>query len=163
MYGLLSCRKTRGADGSRGAVTVEFVLVLPFFLFIIFLLVSIGTMFSFRQALSQAATEGARAAAVQPLGTAPATRISDAIAAVNGTLDAQAGVTCVSGTLMRHGDAAGTCSVSPPTTCDGDKLCVTVRLSYNYRDHQLTGSMPFIPDALLPSSLTYESSARVSQ
>jgi hypothetical protein len=164
MCGFPSRRNRRKEHDSRGAVTVEFVLVLPFFLFIIFLLISMGTMFSFRQALSQAATEGARAAAVQPLGTSPAARTSDAIAAINGTLEAQADVTCDgSGKLMRHGEEAGTCSVSPPTTCDIDKKCVTVHLSYSYRDHQLTGSMPFIPSALLPSSLTYESSARVSQ
>ena len=83
--------------------------------------------------------------------------------AINGTLNAQADVTCVSGTLMRGGSAAGTCSVSAPTTCDGDKKCVTVRLSYAYRDHQLTGALPFVPAALFPAALTYESSARVSQ
>ena len=147
----------------RGAVTVEFVLVLPFFLFLIFLLIGMATMFSFRQALSQAATEGARAAAVQPLDATDAARTSDALAAINGTLGAQADVTCVSGVLKRRGASAGTCSVSPPAPCDGGKKCVTVRLSYAYRDHQLAGSMPFVPDAIFPSSLTYVSSARVSQ
>ena len=147
----------------RGAVTVEFVLVLPFFLFLIFLLIGMGTMFSFRQALSQAATEGARAAAVQPLNATDSARTGDALAAINGTLGAQADVTCASGVLKRRGVTAGTCSVSAPTTCDGDKKCVTVRLTYNYRDHQVTGSMPFVPGALYPSALTYVSSARVSQ
>lgn len=149
--------------GSRGAVTIEFVLVLPFFLFLIFLVISMSTMFSFRQALSQAAAEGARAAAVQPLGTSNAARSSDAMAAINGTLDAQADVTCAAGVLKRRGVTAGTCTVTPPTSCDGTKMCVTVRLSYNYRDHQLSGSMPFVPGALFPAALTYESSARVSQ
>jgi Flp pilus assembly protein TadG len=163
MNGYLSRGKSRRDNDSRGAVSVEFVLVLPFFLFLIFLLISMSTMFSFRQALSQAADEGARAAAVQPLGTSDSVRASDAIAAINGTLDAQADVTCVSGTLLRSGVTAGTCSVSAPTTCDGDKKCVTVRLSYAYRDHQITGSLPFVPSVLFPASLTYESSVRVSQ
>ncbi|MET0822085.1 MAG: TadE/TadG family type IV pilus assembly protein [Aeromicrobium sp.] len=144
-------------------MTIEFVLVLPFFLFLIFLLIGMATMFSFRQALSQAATEGARAAAVQPLDATDAARTSDALAAINGTLGAQADVTCSSGVLKRRGVTAGTCSVSAPAPCDGDKKCVTVRLSYGYRDHQLAGSMPFVPDALFPSSLTYVSSARVAQ
>ena len=151
------------ADDARGAVTIEFVLVLPFFLFLIFLLIGMATMFSFRQALSQAATEGARAAAVQPLDATDAARTSDALAAINGTLGAQADVTCSAGVLKRRGATAGTCSVSAPAPCDGDKKCVTVRLSYGYRDHQLAGSMPFVPDVLFPSSLTYVSSARVAQ
>ena len=163
MSAFLSRRNGRRDVDSRGAVTVEFVLVLPFFLFLIFLLISMSTMFSFRQALSQAATEGARAAAVQPLGTSDAARSSDAMAAINGTLDAQADVTCVAGVLKRRGVTAGTCSVSAPTACDGTKMCVTVRLSYSYRDHQVSGSMPFVPGALFPAALTYESSARVSQ
>ena len=158
-----ACRRHSRRHDARGAVSVEFVLVLPFFLFLIFLLIGMGTMFSFRQALSQAAAEGARAAAVQPLDATEATRTSDALAAINGTLGAQADVTCVSGVLKRRGVTAGTCSVSPPTTCDVDKKCVTVRLTYNYRDHQVSGSMPFVPSALFPSALTYVSSARVSQ
>jgi Flp pilus assembly protein TadG len=157
-------RRRRGrAHDARGAVTIEFVLVLPFFLFLIFLLIGMATMFSFRQALSQAATEGARAAAVQPLDASDSTRRSDALAAINNTLGAQADVTCTSGVLTRRGVAAGTCSVSDPVPCDGDKKCVTVRLTYNYRDHQVSGSMPFVPSALFPSALTYVSSARVSQ
>ena len=53
----------RRARQERGAVFAEFVIVLPFFLLLIFGMISYGTMFSFRQTLSQAATEGARAAA----------------------------------------------------------------------------------------------------
>jgi Flp pilus assembly protein TadG len=155
-------RNTNDRD-ARGAVTVEFVLVLPFFLFLVFLLIGMATMFSFRQALSQAATEGARAAAVQPLTATDAARTSDAVAAINGTLGAQAQVSCVSGVLKRSGVSVGTCSVSAPTTCDVSKKCVTVKLTYNYRDHQLSGTLPFVPDALYPSALTYESSARVAQ
>jgi len=163
MSAFLSRRNGRRDVDSRGAVTVEFVLVLPFFLFLIFLLISMSTMFSFRQALSQAATEGARAAAVQPLGTSDSMRKSRAWEAIDQTLDAQADVTCDSGTLHRRGDAVGTCSVSAVQDCDSGSKCVTVRLSYSYRAHQVTGSMPFVPGALFPAALTYESSVRVSQ
>lgn len=161
MLGFLLRRRGRRHE-SRGAVTIEFVLVLPFFLFLVFLLISMSTMFSFRQAMSQAAAEGARAAAVQPLGTPDSTRADDAMRAINGTLDAQADVTCAGGVLKRRGVTAGTCSVTP-TTCDGTKKCVTVRLTYNYRAHQISGSTPLVPDQLFPAALTYESSARVAQ
>jgi len=155
--------RSRRRDDARGAVTVEFVLILPFFLLLIFLLIGMGTMFSFRQALSQAASEGARAAAVQPLGTSSAARKSDAWSAIDQTLDAQADVRCTSGVLLRHGETVGACSVSEAVACDAGKMCVTVRISYNYRDHQIAGSMPFVPDSMFPATLTYESSARVSQ
>lgn len=163
MAATLTRRRRGRRSDSRGAVTVEFVLVLPFFLFIIFLLISMGTMFSFRQALSQAATEGARAAAVQPINATHAARKSDATDAISKTLEAQADVTCAGGALSRRGKVVGTCTISDPQPCDSGKKCVTVRLSYGYRDNQLTGSLPFVPGALLPSSLTYESSARVAQ
>jgi hypothetical protein len=163
MPDVLARRRRGRARDSRGAVTVEFVLVLPFFLFVIFLLISMGTMFSFRQALSQAATEGARAAAVQPINVTDPARKSDATDAISKTLDAQAGVTCSGNALHRNGKVVGSCAISDPQPCDAGKKCVTVRLSYNYRDNQLTGSLPFVPGALLPSTLTYESSARVAQ
>jgi Flp pilus assembly protein TadG len=49
-----------------GAAAVEFALVAPLLLLLVFGVISYGYMLSFRQALSQGAAEGARAAAVSP-------------------------------------------------------------------------------------------------
>ena len=57
--------RRRVARQDRGAAAVEFALVVPFLLLLVFATISFGMMLSFRQTLSQAATEGARAAAVE--------------------------------------------------------------------------------------------------
>ena len=47
------------ARGERGAVAVEFALVLPLVLVLLFGIIGYGFMLSFRQGISQAAAEGA--------------------------------------------------------------------------------------------------------
>src|SRR5688572_27294478 len=115
----------------RGAVTVEFVLVLPFFLFLIFEIINYGMMLSFRQTMSQAAAEGARAAAVAPPHLDGASRIPIAKAAVGEAFEGQIGtaLSCSSGGL--------TCTVTAtPATgpCTSPPCRVKVQLSYPYKN-----------------------------
>ncbi len=51
----------RPARRERGAAAVEFALVVPLLLTLVFGIISYGYLLSFRQSLSQAAAEGARA------------------------------------------------------------------------------------------------------
>ena len=145
---------------------MEFALVIPLLLLLAFAVVQYGYMLSFRQALSQAAAEGARAAAVSPFPSA-GDKESAALGAVNDALAVKAyGVTCsgaaAGSPLKRGGDTVGTCSVvtaacaQEPTTD-----CVTVSLDYWYEDH------PMLPEVtgvslLLPEHLTYDATARSS-
>lgn len=62
-------RRTASRE-ERGAAAVEFALILPILVVLVFGIIAFGYMLSFRQALSQAAAEGGRAAAVKPAGTA---------------------------------------------------------------------------------------------
>jgi Flp pilus assembly protein TadG len=143
-----------GRDES-GAVFVEFVAVLPFFLFLIFAMVSYGSMFSFRQTLSQAATEGARAAAVAPSNLDFASRRTRAITAVNEAFQGEPGsaLSCGSGGL--------TCTIpTTPTTCASTAYCISVTLTYAYAAHPRLPVPQFFSFAL-PSALTYAASARV--
>jgi Flp pilus assembly protein TadG len=151
-----STRRHRARD-ERGAAVVEFVIVLPFFLFLIFFLVGIAMTFSYRQALSQAATEAARAGAVQPLGTPVADRKSSATTAINSTMQNQAGVACNDGSLV--------CSLAQGTV--GGEEVFTVTLSHNLKQHPLgplaaIQGMPLLGD-ILPHDLSYTASARVSR
>src|SRR4051812_19761322 len=123
----------RRAEG--GAAAVEFALVAPFLLLLVFGVISYGYMLSFRQALSQGAAEGARAAAVSPLPD-PAAKETAALDAINDALDVDAyGVTCTGvatgSPLLKDGDTVGTCSVVT-ARCDSDptKDCVTVAIDY---------------------------------
>ena len=54
----------REERGDRGAAAVEFALISPMLLLLVFGIVTYGYMLSFRQAIGQGAAEGARAAAV---------------------------------------------------------------------------------------------------
>ena len=130
----------------RGAAAVEFALIVPFLLVLVFGMVSFGMMLSFRQTLSQAATEGARAAAVE---SDPAAREAEAIAAVNDAM-AAVGKECGSGGLV--------CSFPPTEDCEN---CITVTLTYAYQDNPMVVSAP-LADGLLPEELEYSATVRVS-
>lgn len=154
-------RSWRGARVSeRGAAAVEFALLVPFLCLLVFGIISYGVMLSFRQSISQAASEGARAAAVSIDATA---KTSNARAAVNEALQTQ-GVTCSGSDLFREGIDVGTCGVTGPGACTPVAVgvqCVTVTLTYEYRLHPLVPSLPGV-GPVLPRDLTYSAQARVS-
>lgn len=148
-------RDRRAVRNERGAVFVEFVLVIPFFLFLIFSMIAFGSMFSFRQTLSQAATEGARAAAIAPSNKTFTERRSRAIDAVNQAFQGELGVpvSCGSGGL--------TCTVpTVPTSCGNSAQCITVTLTYAYATHPRI-PVPQFFGFVLPADLNYTASARV--
>ena len=150
----------------HGAAAVEFALVAPLLLVLVFGVISYGYMLSFRQALSQAAAEGARAAAVSPYPSA-SDKEQSALDAINDALGVKAyGVTCtgaaVNSPLKKNGATVGTCSATT-AACDSDptKDCVTVTLDYLYKSHPLLPNFPGV-GLLLPSHLAYDATARVS-
>lgn len=133
------------ARGERGAAAVEFALVAPLLLLLVLGIISYGYMLSFRQGLSQAAAEGARAAAVAPAGAAREEIAESAVA------DAL-GVKCGSSYLA--------CSVSTPATCSAD--CLEVTLTYRYGEDP---SKPEFPgsDVAVPDVLTYSATVEISK
>ncbi|HEU5035803.1 MAG TPA: TadE/TadG family type IV pilus assembly protein [Nocardioides sp.] len=148
----------RARREEHGAAAVEFALVVPFLLLILFGIISYGWMLSFRQALSQGAAEGARAAAVT-VADDDAGRTAAALASLNDSLDLY-GVSCSGGSLFRGGTAVGTCSLTI-AACANDTAaqCATVDVDYRYADHPLLPDFPLVP---LPDSLHYSAVARVS-
>ncbi|GAW48616.1 MULTISPECIES: TadE/TadG family type IV pilus assembly protein [unclassified Nocardioides] len=145
--------------GERGAAAVEFALVVPFLLLLVFGIISYGFMLSFRQGVSQGAAEGARAAAVSPAGD-DADRLAAARDALNDSLDTY-GVTCdASGVLLRGGTSVGTCAVTIAACAnDGGAQCASLTVDYLYDDHPLVPGFPLVP---LPDHLDYTAVARVS-
>jgi Flp pilus assembly protein TadG len=149
----------------RGAAGVEFVLVAPLLMVLVFGIISYGYMLSFRQALSQGATEGARAAAVSAYPT-PAQKVTDAVSGLNDAL-ASYGVRCnlpvgaTSGTMQRNGAAVGSCAVTP-ATCVNNALasCMSVQVVYDYENHPLVPDVPGV-GLMLPNSLAYTAVAQV--
>ncbi|GAB2880605.1 hypothetical protein GCM10027026_34380 [Myroides odoratimimus subsp. xuanwuensis] len=135
---------------------MEFALVVPLLLVLLFGIIGYGYMLSFRQALSQGAAEAARAAAVAPLA---AQRQGKAEAALQEALSSY-GVTCTAGSLRHGADGAGVCTVTlGPCANDASQDCAHVVLDYTYADDPLLPKLPGVP---LPESLRYEAVARVS-
>jgi Flp pilus assembly protein TadG len=149
---------TRGAStGSRGAAAVEFALVVPFLALLLFGIISYGMMLSFRQTVSQAAAEGARAAAVAP--ARPSTPEFGAVAKASAALASALGdgFACNGGALTKEGTPVGTCTVTTPSTCSATSCAYTVTVSYDYRHHPLIPRFPLVP---MPGTLSYTASAQ---
>lgn len=145
-----------------GAAAVEFALVVPVLVLILFGIISYGVMLSFRQSLSQAAAEGARAAAVTFVDTE---KKGEAVLAVTEALESF-DVSCTAGgTLVRGGKNVGSCAISDPGACSpsagANVKCVTVKLSYDYKNGGMVPTFPGL-GIILPDTLTYEAQARVS-
>lgn len=159
--GVFTWARARVRGVERGAAVVEFALVVPLLLSLVFGIISFGYMLSFRQALSQGAAEGARAAAVAPPLVSAGDKTLRALHAVNEALQSY-GVTCVGTQLLREGQVVGSCD---PTVAacvnDAARQCVSVRLTYDYRDHPLLPSVPGLGFSL-PESLSYTAVAEVS-
>jgi Flp pilus assembly protein TadG len=148
--------------GGRGASAVEFALVVPVLLYLVFGIISFGYMLSFRQALSQGAAEGARAAAVAVTGTTDAVRAASAQAAVNDALGSY-GVSCSGGVLLRAGKTVGTCTITPTVTCSSGSSAVTcaqITLDYKYKQNSLLPGLGLT--AFMPSDLSYTTEVRTS-
>lgn len=146
---LPSAQAARAVDDERGAATVEFaVMVIPL-LILVYGIITYGYMLSFRQSISLAAAEGARAAAVAPAGTSDADRQQRALDAVDRTIGY--GVDCTS--------AALTCTATIDPAC-ADYGCITVRLDYDWASDPLIPEFGFGP--VTPNHLVYETAAEVS-
>ena len=159
----------------RGAAALEFAILLPLLLLILFEVISWAYMFSFRQTLSQAASEGARAAVggstTLTCGNDPSTFTTSgcpaqyaAAKAIENALD-QYGMTCVA--TVPTGSDQVQCSIPAPTTCAGDAThtCIRVTVSYPYRSKPLLSGMPSaIPpfSLVLPPDLSFTSVVEVS-
>jgi Flp pilus assembly protein TadG len=126
-----------------GAAAVEFALVVTPLLILLMGIISYGYMLSFRQSISQAASEGARAAAVAP---ATADRQAVAYAAIEQTLSATCGSTYL------------TCSTSTPASCSS---CISVTVTYMYDADPTKPSFPGL-GIVIPDTLTYTSTVELS-
>lgn len=149
----------RRCNDDRGTSLVEFAFVAVLLLTLVFGIINFGLILSFKQDLTRAAAEGARAAAV----AYPATEaVADAQAATSQAVDDfnkvcdQDGLTCP---VKQHdcGDPI------PDTNGDeaGEPNCVQVALVYDYENHPLLVPIPLI-SAFLPDQIRATSDARVN-
>ena len=143
----------RRGRGDRGAALVEFSLIAVLLFALVFGIISFGLLLSFKQDLTRAAAEGARAGAVAPSGDA----VADALAATSEAVEGF-GKTCNEGGM--------TCIVSPATfDCDGvgsgDAQCVEVTLRYDNVEDPISPEFPGL-GLIMPDTLEATSVARVN-
>ena len=142
-----------------GASAVEFALLVVPLTLLVFGIIAFGVMLSFRQTLSQAATEGARAAAVQIDETK---RQGDAEAAV---AEAMGAVIFGDGNMTCGSDGL-TCTAGPytpeagETACAAGAECYEVTVSFPYREEGPV-QIPLV-NGLMPQTLEYSAVVRVS-
>lgn len=160
----LSTRGARPAARCRrdeGAALVEFALVSVLLLTLVFAIINFGLILSFKQDVTRAAAEGARAAAVAfPASDA----VADATAATQEALD-DFNQTCVPGDGMTCTVTQHDCGdpVPDPTGLEaGEPDCVQVELVYDYEDHPLLVPVPLI-SAFLPDEIRATSDARLNE
>lgn len=140
---------------------MEFALVVPFLVLLLFGIISYGYMLSFRQAISQGAAEGARAAAVAPVAFTDLEVRNAAKNAVNEALGSY-GVTCDGASLRYRGNSAGTCAIAVAACVnDATQRCASVSLNYGYRDNSPIPTFPGV-GLVLPKDLVYTAAAEVS-
>lgn len=138
---------SRRGRSERGAALVEFAIASVVLLVLLFGIISYGYVLSFKQGLTQAAAEGARAGAV---GGDVAAAVSRSVGAYNRTCNS-GGLTCKSNT-----------SAWPPVpyTC-GTRSCITVEVSYDWKNYPLLPKFPGL-GLLLPDTIKSISVAQVS-
>ncbi|WGL53715.1 pilus assembly protein [Nocardioides sp. BP30] len=154
----------------RGAAALEFAILVPVILLLVFGIIAYAYMFSFRQALSQAAAEGARAAVGAP--TTCAAALSSPYAGTSCPAQSAAAA-AVSASLSGYDMSCGvnylTCVISAPFTgtsatgasCPSTHSCVQVQVSYPYRAHSLLPTVPGL-GFTLPTTLAFSSVVQVS-
>ena len=136
----------RAARRQRGAAIVEFSIVVVLLLVLLFGIITFGIILSFKQSLTQAAAEGARAGAMGTATTASGLAAAALIKPVGAF-----GKTCGAGGL--------TCTY-PVASCGGTSTakCITVTVRYDYKNNPLVPKIPGLglafPDTLTSVSVT---------
>ena len=140
----------RRRHDERGAALVEFAIASSILLVLLFGIIEYGYVLSFKQGLTQAAAEGTRVGAVGGSSTSMAAAVNKSVGAFNQT--------CNTGGLTCKNDAGAWPPVA--TTC-GSYTCITIEVSYDWKNHPLLPKFPGL-GLILPDTLKSKSVARVS-
>jgi Flp pilus assembly protein TadG len=144
-------RRTPRRRDERGTAVVEFAIASVVLLTLLFGIISYGYVLSFKQSLTQAAAEGARAAAVASSGqaaTAAASAVVPALSAVKKSCSSN-GMSCTYSTLATD------------TGCAAGTNCIRVQITYDYKDYPLMPKFPGL-GLILPDTITSTSIAQTN-
>ncbi|WP_432427810.1 TadE family protein [Salinilacustrithrix flava] len=149
---------------------VEFAFVAVLLVMVVFGIITFGLLLSFKQDVTRAAAEGARAGAVAISATTPTLPTDDerydaALVATEEAVagfDQECGVDGMSCTITVHD--CDNIAASDPSTYWGNPTpdCVTVELNYDYAAFPLILDPPLV-SRLLPDTISSRSVARLNQ
>lgn len=128
----------------RGTALLELALVLPVLVLILYGIVSFGVVLAAQHTLTEAASDGARAAVPVPQSATPgpstvAEAQADDTLGWLGQCD-QSGITC-------------TTALAPCGGAVSSSTCLTLTITYDYTDHPLVPLLPGL-NLVMPSTLT---------
>jgi Flp pilus assembly protein TadG len=142
--------RQRRRDDQRGTALVEFAICVTLLCTLLFGIISYGYALSFKQGLTQAAAEGARAAAVVTNVSAP----NVAAGAVGAALNA----------FSKNCSSPGmSCTYLTTTAATGCPVntCIRVQISYDYKNYPLMpkflGLGLLLPDTIKSTSIVQTS------
>lgn len=138
-------RRCYGASGQRGAVAIEFALVFVLFFMVMYGIVAYGMVFAVQHSLTQAASEGARAAVRDVGGLAERMALAK-------TTSANA--------IAWLGGRAPVPQVTSVPCAGTPFVCVKVMLVYDYLKNPLVPALPGLGIAL-PASLTAQATVQL--
>lgn len=147
-------RAGRKAKSERGAALVEFALVFGILALFLSGIITFGLILASKQTITQAASEGARAAVTSPYtqndlaNPASSRPVKEALAQAErslGWLDR----TCASdGDAMTCSATLFKCQLDPSDPASPMRDCISVEVSFNYKNDPVIPVMPFIDNAL---------------
>jgi Flp pilus assembly protein TadG len=137
--------------GENGVELLEFALVIPIFVFVLYGLIAFGMMLSAKQTVTNAAAEGARAAvgaSGDPVAAARS-KVGSAMASYSGY------------NVQDPKQFDGQVAACDPVNSPAGPKCITVKVTYPY------GDKPLIPPApglglVMPSTLSSTAVVQVS-
>lgn len=162
-----AARRLRGDDGTA---LVEFAFVGGLLMLLVFGIINLGLILSFKQDMTRAAAEGARAGAVALPSTVVGDNDPRRLAAVDGTNQAVAGfdrqcgvdgLTCIV-SIHDCDDPVPDTNGYHSSTGNSQPDCVTVELLYDHADHPLIVPVPLV-SAFLPDEIRAQSVARLNE
>ena len=153
-------RPAKRVGGDQGAALVEFAIVASLLFTLIFGIITYGLILNFKQDMTRAAAEAARAGAV----AFPATDAwSDADAALDDAVDAYnqtcglAGMSCY---INRH-DCTVTVADNTPSNSASTGGCITVEVVFDYAGFPMFPELPIL-GGFLPDEIRARSVARTN-
>lgn len=147
-------RGQRG-KGDRGAALLEFALVAPLFILLLYAIVAYGAVLAVKHSLTQAAADAARAAV--PVSQDLPAESGPSQTAVN---QASVDLNWLGGNDACHqpGFSCTTSVISPCPGSGSSTNCLAVTITYDYGSHPVVPSLPgfglFLPEALRSSTTT---------